>query len=96
MNLLVVSAGYIGSHIVLEALKRGYKTTVFDELSTGNTKNINDVVQFIQGTTLSNSDLSKLFEYDNYDFVIHLAGSKAARDSMSNPLKYATTILLVL
>ena len=91
MNLLVVGgAGYIGSHIVLEALKRGYKTTVFDDLSTGNTNNINDVAKFIQGTTLSNSDLSKLFENDNYDSVIHLAGSKAARDSMSNPSKYAT------
>ena len=45
MNLLIVGgAGYIGSHIVLNALERGYVTTVFDDLSTGSVKNINNDV----------------------------------------------------
>ena len=43
-----------------------------------------------KGTTLSNSDLSKLFENDNFDCVIHLAANKAAGESMLQPSKYAT------
>ena len=39
MKLLVVGgAGYIGSHIVLDALEKGYKVTVFDDLTTGSKK----------------------------------------------------------
>ena len=33
MKLLVTGAGYIGSHIVLEALDSGFEVTVFDDLS---------------------------------------------------------------
>ena len=36
MKILVVGgAGYIGSHVVLSALKRGFEVTIFDNLSTG-------------------------------------------------------------
>ena len=45
-------------------------------------KNINDDAKFIQGTTLSISDLSELFKNNNFDCVIHLAASKAAGESM--------------
>ena len=50
MNLLIVGgAGYIGSHIVLDAIERGYTVTVFDDLSTGSLNNISDDVKFVQG-----------------------------------------------
>ena len=63
MNLLIVGgAGYIGSHIVLNAIERGYETTVFDDLSTGSIKNINNAAKFIQGTTLSISDLETIIK----------------------------------
>ena len=95
MNLLIVGgAGYIGSHIVLDALERGYKTTVFDDLSTGYVKNINDDVKFVHGSTLSISDLSNLFESNSFDCVIHLAASKAAGESMLHPSKYATNNII--
>ena len=95
MNLLIVGgAGYIGSHIVLGALERGYVTTVFDDLSTGYVKNINDDVKFVHGSTLSISDLSDLFESNSFDCVIHLAASKAAGESMLHPSKYATNNII--
>ena len=91
MNLIIVGgAGYIGGHIVLDVLERGYKTTVFDDLSTGSVKNINKDVKFIKGTTLSTSDLSDIFESNSFDCVIQLAASKASRESMLRPSKYAT------
>ena len=91
MKLLVVGgAGYIGSHIVLDALEKGYKVTVFDDLTTGSKKNLSNAAKFIKGTTLSNSDLLGLFESNNFDCVIHLAANKAAGESMLQPSKYAT------
>ena len=91
MNLLIVGgAGYIGSHIVINAIEREYNVTIFDDLSTGSIKNINNHAKFIKGTTLSNSDLSELFENNNFDCVIQLAASKASGESMLHPSKYAT------
>ena len=90
MRLLVAGgAGYIGSHVVLEALDSGFEVTVFDNLSSGNKENIPEGVHFFQGSTQSNSDLSKLFNSNKYDAVVHLAASKASGESMVYPWKYA-------
>ena len=86
---IIGGAGYIGSHVVLDALERGYDITVFDDLSTGHKENINENVQFIHGSTLSISDLSTLFTRNKYDAVVHLAASKAAGESMLEPVIYA-------
>ena len=76
MKVVVIGgAGYIGSHVVLDALEREYDITVFDNLSTGFRENINEKVQFVNGSTLSISDLSKLFRLKRYDAVVHLAAS---------------------
>tara|TARA_B100000519_G_scaffold18677_1_gene13624 strand:+ start:6146 stop:7120 length:975 start_codon:yes stop_codon:yes gene_type:complete len=90
MRLLITGgAGYIGSHIVLAALDRGYKVTVFDDLSTGLKRNINKFAKFVKGSTCHKTDLFNLFKNNRYDGVIHLAASKAAGDSMLRPSKYA-------
>ena len=90
MKIIITGGvGYIGSHVVLAALDRGYEVTVFDDLSTGNKKNINRQCNFIEGSINSKEDLSKLFANDKYDAVIHLAASKASGESMLHPKKYA-------
>ena len=90
MKLLVTGgAGYIGSHVVLEALDSGFEVTIFDNLSSGNKENIPEGVHFFQGSTQSKSDLSKLFNSNKYDAVVHLAASKASGESMVYPWKYA-------
>ena len=95
MNLLIVGgAGYIGSHIVLGALERGYAITVFDDLSTGSVKNINDNIKLVHGSTLSIPALTELFKNNNFDCVIHLAASKASGESMLHPSKYATNNII--
>ena len=89
MKLLITGgAGYIGSHVVLAALEKGSKVTIFDNLSTGNKKNINKDCKFVNGSINSLSDLSSLFKKEKFDAVIHLAGKKAAGESMKNPLIY--------
>ena len=95
MNLLVTGgAGYIGSHIVYEALDRGLKVTVFDDLSSGCLDNIPPEVKFIRGSTLSITNLSKLFADSKFDAVIHLAASKAAGRSMLEPEYYSKNNIL--
>ena len=90
MRLLITGgAGYIGSHVVLAALDRGYEVTVFDDLSTGLEENININTNFVKGSTCSKSDLSNLFSIDTYDGIIHLAASKASGESMLKHQKYS-------
>ena len=90
MKLLITGgAGYIGSHVVLAAIEKGYQVTIFDDLSTGNEKNINKECEFVKGSTKSISALSGLFKDRNFDAVIHLAGKKAAGESMNDPIRYA-------
>ena len=90
MKILIVGgAGYIGSHIGLEAINQGYEVTVFDDLSTGFKKNIHPSANFFKGSTLSEKDLVRVMKNNSFDVVIHLAGCKAAGESMTNPSKYA-------
>ena len=89
MKLLITGgAGYIGSHVTLSALEKGYEVTVFDDLSSGSRENLFPNVRFVLGSLCSQIDLQNLFKSRKYDAVIHLAGSKAARDSMENPRLY--------
>ena len=46
-------------------------------------------MKFVQGSTLSISDLSKLFKLNKYGAVVHLAASKASGESMLFPEKFA-------
>ena len=49
MELLVTGgAGYIGSHIVIEAMESGHNVTVFDDLSSGSIENIKDSTKFVK------------------------------------------------
>ena len=90
MRILIVGgAGYIGSHVVVEAIERGFDVTIFDDLSTGFKSNLSKDVHFIEGSTLSILDLENLFSLKKYDVVIHLAACKSAGDSMLNPTIYS-------
>ena len=86
MKILIVGgAGYIGSHIVLEAINQGYEVTVFDDLSAGFKNNIHPSANLFEGSTLFEKDLVQVMKNNSFDVVIHLAGCKAAGESMTNP-----------
>ena len=64
-SLVTGGAGFIGGHIVRGLLKRGDRVRVFDDLSTGYRKNLDDVardIEFIEG------DIRGCF--DNLDHTI--------------------------
>ncbi|MCK9169710.1 MAG: UDP-glucose 4-epimerase GalE [Treponema sp.] len=89
MKVLVIGgAGYIGSHVVKELMKKGHAVTVFDNLSSGLRQNLFKQNGFMYGNILIPSDLDAAFG-QGFDAFIHLAAFKAAGESMIQPEKYS-------
>lgn len=87
MKILVTGgAGFIGSNIVQEGLNRGYKITVFDNLSTGYLKNLEGLaIEFIQGDIRDAEHLLKITS--GHQAVFHLAASVGNIKSIENPIE---------
>ncbi len=87
-KLVTGGAGFIGSHLVDEIMRSGYPVKVYDNLSSGNLKNIKewmdkDDFEFIEGDLL---DLEELKEaVDNCDVVYHLAANPEVDAKKSSP-----------
>jgi UDP-glucose 4-epimerase len=95
MKILVVGgAGYIGSHFVLEAYRAGHDVVVFDDLSSGFKSNLDNGIDFFEGSTLSNQNLSEIMNSSSFDVAVYLAACKAAGESMTDPVKYASNNII--
>ncbi len=91
MRILVTGgAGYIGTHVVQDLLERGHTILVCDDFSTGNRKNIivNSNYSLIEGDFKNPDTMEKLMQFQP-EVVFHFAASKAAGESMINPVKYS-------
>ena len=90
MKVLVTGgAGFIGSHLVDELVRKKYKVIVLDNLSTGSLKNLKFVknkIKFIKCDLSKNKDLTKLLY--GVDYVFHLAGLSEVNASIKNSYKY--------
>lgn len=96
MTILVTGgAGYIGSHTCVELLNAGYEVVVVDNLYNSSKKAL-DRVQEITGKTLKfyeadildREAMTKIFEENQIDAVIHFAGLKAVGESVAKPIEY--------
>ena len=89
-NIIVTGgAGFIGSNIVKELYKKN-NVTIIDDISTGNFKNISNLVEkkevkFIKGSVTNYNLLQKNFK--NVDFVYHQAAIPSVPRSIKNPIK---------
>ena len=89
MSVLITGgAGYIGSHMVLAALERGFDVVVLDNLSTGVRASVADDAHFHQGQVGDQTFVRRLLNYYSITAVIHFAGSIVAPDSVKDPLAY--------
>lgn len=86
MNLLVTGgAGFIGSNLVDELIKRGHRVSVIDNLSGGKKDNINPKCLFFKKDICN----YKLIEphFKDVDYVFHLAALPRVQYSIENPIE---------
>ena len=96
MNILLTGgAGYIGSHTIIELDKAGHSVVVVDNLVNSNPESLRRVakiigkeIPFYEVDVRNKEALSKVFDENKFDAVIHFAGLKAVGESVSKPLEY--------
>ena len=87
-NILITGgAGYIGSHIVEQLVKKK-NIIILDNLITGHKRLINKKAKFINGDIKDKRKLIKIIKDNNIDSIIHLAAFLNVRESEKNKKKY--------
>ena len=96
MAILVTGgAGYIGSHTLVELIRKGYETVVIDNLYNSSEKSLDRVEaitgvkpKFYFGDVRDEDLLRRIFTENEIEYVIHFAGLKAVGESCKKPLFY--------
>lgn len=89
MSKIIVTggAGFIGSNIVIELVRRGEDVTVIDNLLTGKKENLDSVIEkinFIEGDVKNLAFLQSVFK--GIDIVIHQAALPSVPRSVVDPV----------
>ena len=96
MRILVTGGmGYIGSHTCVELLNLGMEVVIVDNLANSNPEVLNRIETitgkrpaFYELDVCDEAALSKVFEENAIDAVIHFAGMKAVGESVAIPERY--------
>lgn len=88
--LITGGAGFIGSHLARELIKKCDELYVIDDLSTGNMQNIRDLVEhknfhFYRDTILNRKLMRALIK--KVDCIYHLAAAVGVKYIIDNPLE---------
>lgn len=93
--LITGGAGYIGSHTCVELLTAGKEVVVIDDLSNANAESLERVrritgkpLVFYRGDIRDGALLTRIFQENEIDSVIHFAGYKSVNESVAHPLRY--------
>lgn len=87
--LVTGGAGFIGSNLVNELVKKGYEVTVVDDLSMGSISNLTECINKIKFYKKDVCD-EKFMHYvlnKNYDYIYHLAAISSVVASVKRPYK---------
>ena len=96
MSILVTGgAGYIGSHTVVELLNRGEDIVIVDNFINSKPEALEKIKEitkkdfkFYKVDILDEKNLSKVFEENKIESVMHFAGLKAVGESVQKPIEY--------
>lgn len=86
--LVTGAAGFIASHVAENLLERGYPVRIFDNLTTGKSRNLEGMkgdLDFQEGDVRNRKDVDKAIR--NVRYVFHLAANRAVLRSVDNPLE---------
>ncbi len=92
-TLITGGAGFIGSHLQDELIKRGHKVVVIDNLSTGKKENINKKAKFYK-VDICSPKISKVFQKEKPEIVFHLAAIPRVPLSVKDPVKTSKANIL--
>ena len=92
--LVTGGAGFIGSHLTDELLRRGHRVTVLDNLATGRLLNLTWAgsqpgFRFVQGSVLDATAVDELVR--DSGVVVHLAAAVGVKLIVDHPLRSLTT-----
>lgn len=82
--LVTGAAGFIGSNLANFLIKKKYEVWTIDNLSTGNLKNLNKSIIFINGDC-SNKNTIKKLKNNKFKYIFHFAGQSSGEISFENP-----------
>ena len=89
MGILVTGgAGYVGSVVVEELIRKGHPVTVYDNLSQGHREAVHAEAEFVLGDLAGREALDRLFASRQFGAVMHFASNTLVGESMAEPLKY--------
>ncbi|HSE40135.1 MAG TPA: UDP-glucose 4-epimerase GalE [Acidobacteriota bacterium] len=89
MKVLVTGgAGYIGSVVVEELIRKQHEPIVFDNLSAGHRESIPADVPLITGDLRRVDQIRQAFKEHQIEAVIHMAASALVGESVSKPREY--------
>jgi len=81
-------AGYIGAICVEQLLNAGYQVAVFDNLTEGHRRAVDDRAIFFQGDLADRGAIGLAFKEFQPEAVMHFAANALVGESMQNPSKY--------
>ncbi len=98
MKKIIVTGGcgYIGSHIIVSLLEKGYQVFSIDSLENGN-ENVPESIKKITGKEVHNFKINLcnlkalravLLSLDKVDGIIHCAAFKSVSESVFRPMRY--------
>lgn len=89
MNVLVTGgAGYIGSVCVEQLIDCGHRVVVFDNLSEGHRKAVDERADFFKGDIQDAAAVREVLHAHKIDAVMHFAALALVGESMEQPGKY--------
>lgn len=89
MKLLVTGgAGYIGSVVTEQLLKKKHKVVVLDNLQQGHKEAVFPKAVFVRGNCGNKNLLKDIFKKYNIEAIMHLAAESTIGASMTDPQKY--------
>ena len=93
--LVTGGLGFIGSHVVVLLLGRGYQVTVVDDLSNSSISMLDRIElvagrrpEFIEADIADHGLVSSYFVGRQFSAIFHFAGLKSVSESFSKPVRY--------
>jgi len=87
MRVLVTGgAGFIGSHVVDELLRRGHEPSVLDDMSSGKRENLTHNIPVFEGDIRDAAFTARCFEQTRPEAVCHMAAQVSVSRSVREPV----------